>query len=74
LHADLSEFAGIDIRKEEGKRKIHDALDYFSNQFFSTLSPARTEAETIARKMRERGIAPDVIAECTGVKVDLQNK
>jgi AcrR family transcriptional regulator len=71
LHADLSEFAGIDIRKEDGKRKIHDALDYFSNQFFSTLSPVRTEAETIARKMREKGIALDIIAECTGVKASV---
>ncbi len=71
LHADLSLFAGIDIRAEDGKRKIHDALDYFSNQFFSGFPFPKTEAEIIAKRLKEKGIALDVIAECTGVKASV---
>lgn len=71
LHADLSLFAGIDIRAEDGKRKIHDAIDYFSNQFFSGFPSPKTEAEIIARRLKEKGVALDVIAECTGVEASV---
>lgn len=70
LHADLSEFAGIDIRSKDGLNKIHRAIEYFSKIFFENLS-IDSEAIKIAQKLKIRGINPEIIVECTGLSINL---
>lgn len=68
LHADLSPFGGIDIKTEEGSRKIEKAIEYFGNTFFSAISTDPKTVE-IARRMKEKGLNIDLISECTGLTI-----
>jgi len=73
LHADLSEFAGIDIRTDEGMKKIHTAIEYLATVFFSEVN-YESESITIAKRMKGKGVEPTDIADYTQLPIDLINQ
>ncbi len=73
LHCKMAKFAGIDISSEEGKQKIHKAINFLGDLFFSKISLA-SEVITIAKNMKEKGICSTMIAECTGLNMDVIEK
>lgn len=68
LHGNLSEFAGIDINREEDAERLRKAIEYLSNMFFSNLHPG-LETITIAKRMKAKGVEYINIAEYTGLTV-----
>lgn len=70
LHGNLSEFAGIDIKTDEGKQKIYRAIEYLGSIFFGGLY-SNPETAMIAKKMKENGIKLSTIAECTGLEINV---
>lgn len=66
-HARLSLFAGIDVRTEEGKAKIHQSINYIAEQLFNELA-LDPKVLKIIENMKEKGLKPSLIAEYTGLE------
>lgn len=72
LHADLAPFSGIDVKSKEGKERVHNAINYLSEIFFSEIIPDAKIIE-VAKKMKKKNIDKETIIECTGLSADIVN-
>lgn len=71
IHADRSDFAGIDVNSKEGHDKILKAIEYLGNYFFDTISSFDQTAVDIAKRMKAKGFEYDVIEECTKIPLNI---
>lgn len=65
LHKNLSPFSGIDLKTEEGKNRIKDALSSFVNILFD-LKDEKLRREQVRLRMREKGLSDEDIQYCLG--------
>lgn len=70
LHGNLCNFCDINVSNEEGKERIINAILYLSKKIFSELNPDKEKKE-IAKKLKEKNIDWRIIAECTGLSIDV---
>ena len=70
LHRKRSTFCGVDYQRKENRERLYQALDCLCNLIFSALKEHSQTIE-IARKFKEKGISEEVIAECTGLSVEI---
>lgn len=70
LHSSLSSFSGIDISTDEGEKRIMNAIEYLSDTLFAKLVEENKIIDII-KKMKENNIDVGVIANCTGVSVEI---
>lgn len=69
LHGNLCNFCDINVNNEEGKERIINAILYLSKKIFSELNPDKEKK--IAKKLKEKNIDWRIIAECTGLSIDV---
>jgi hypothetical protein len=60
----------VDYQRKENRERLYSTLEYLSGLVFSALKEHNQTIE-IARNFKQKGIADDVIAECTGLSVDV---
>lgn len=65
LHKNLSPFSGIDLKTEEGKTRIKEALDSFVKILFD-LKDEKIRQERLRLRMREKGLSDEDIQYCLG--------
>lgn len=65
LHKNLSPFSGIDLKTEEGKDRIKEALSSFVNILFD-LKDEKLRREQVRLRMREKGLSDEDIQYCLG--------
>ncbi|MCM1136948.1 MAG: TetR/AcrR family transcriptional regulator [Muribaculum sp.] len=65
LHKNLSPFSGIDLKTEEGKNRIKEALSSFVNILFD-LKDEKLRREQVRLRMREKGLSDEDIQYCLG--------
>ncbi|WP_146059498.1 hypothetical protein [Parabacteroides chinchillae] len=65
LHKNLSPFSGIDLKTEEGKNRIKEALCSFVNILFD-LKDEKLRREQVRLRMREKGLSDEDIQYCLG--------
>ncbi len=65
LHKNLSTLSGIDVKTEEGKNRIKEAISTFVNIVFN-LKDEKLHQEQIRRRMREKGLSDEDIQYCLG--------
>ena len=70
LHRKRSTFFSVDYQRKENRERLYSTLEYLSGLVFSALKEHNQTIE-IARNFKQKGIADDVIAECTGLSVDV---
>lgn len=63
LHKNLSPFSGIDLKTEEGKNRIKEAIGAFVNILFD-LKDEKMCREQIRLRMREKGLSDEDIQYC----------
>ncbi len=71
LHSNLSSFSGIDISTDEGEERIVKAIEFLSDTLFAKLSSEEDKITNIIKKMKQNNIEVEVIADCTGVPIDI---
>lgn len=63
LHKNRSPFCGIDLNKEEDRKRLSNVLGWMADKLF-TLSSESERMKVIAERLRQSGINEDIIAEC----------
>ncbi len=63
LHQKIGPFYGVDLTNEEGRRRLQDVLSRFVRRLYDIRRETDQKAE-IAGRLRERGVAEDIIAAC----------
>jgi len=66
LHRKRSTFWGVDFSKRPERKRFIEAIGQVITLVFNTLEQQKQTVE-IARKLKLKGVALDVIAECTGL-------
>lgn len=66
LHRKRSTFWGVDFSKRPEKKRFIEAIGQVITLIFNTLEQ-RNQMQETARKLKQRGVATDVIADCTGL-------
>lgn len=69
LHRKRSTFWGIDFDKRAGRKRLVEAIDQLTGLIFTALHE-RERTTQIARSLKAKGVAPDIIAECTGLPAE----
>lgn len=69
LHRKRSTFWGVDFSKRTEKKRFLEAISQTVTLLFNALQEQKRTLD-IARKMKEKGIADEVIAECTGLDIE----
>lgn len=65
LHKDRATFCGIDLKTEEGIRRLEEAMGWLVDKLFELKSEIDNK-RSIAEKLRQHGISEDIIADCLG--------
>lgn len=73
LRRKRSTFVGVDYQKKESRQRLYDALDYLCRLVFQSLEEHNRTIE-IARKLKAKGVSAEVIAECTGLEIEVVSK
>lgn len=73
LRRKRSTFVGVDYQKKENRQRLYDALDYLCRLVFQSLEEHNRTIE-IARKLKTKGVSAEVIAECTGLEIEVVSK
>lgn len=63
LHKKRSPFCGIDLNKEEDRKRLSNALGWMADKLFALRSESDNIKE-IAERLRQRGVSEDIISEC----------
>ena len=66
LHRKRSTFWGVDFSKRPERKRFIEAIGQVITLVFNTLEQQKQTVE-IARKLKLKGVALDVIVECTGL-------
>lgn len=66
LHRKRSTFWGVDFSKRPEKKRLVEGIGQMVTLLFNALEK-RNQMQEVARKFKQRGVAPDVIADCTGL-------
>lgn len=69
LHRRRSTFWGIDFDKRAGRKRLLEAIAQLTGLVFDALRERERTAQ-IARSLKAKGVAPDIIAECTGLPAE----
>ena len=73
LRRKRSTFVGVDYQKKENRQRLYDALDHLCRLVFQSLEEHNRTIE-IARKLKAKGVSAEVIAECTGLEIEVVSK
>ena len=73
LHSNLSGFSGVDVNSLGGKKRILDAIDFLAEKYFFEVFPNQ-EKINIVRKLKERNVPLDIIAESTELPLEIVKK
>lgn len=65
-------FIGVDYQKEENRERLHKVLDYLCRIVFQ-FHEKHNRTMGIARKLEQKGVSDDIIAECRGLSVEVGN-
>jgi AcrR family transcriptional regulator len=68
LRSKRSLMCGINFNSRKGREELNNAVDFYVTAILNELNPDARVLE-IARKMKEAGIDPETIKECTGVEI-----
>lgn len=63
LHKNRSPFCGIDLNKEEDRKRLSNVLGWMAEKLFA-LRSEREKMKVIAERLRQRGVSEDIISEC----------
>lgn len=63
LHKNRSPFCGIDLNKEEDRKRLSNALGWLAEKLFA-LKTENERINTIAERLRQRGVSEEIISEC----------
>lgn len=66
LHRDRSEFCGIDLNTDEGRRRLHKTISYTCNMLFDKVEN-KYNVSHVAKNMKNENIDISVISKCTGL-------
>ncbi|PXV62360.1 AcrR family transcriptional regulator [Dysgonomonas alginatilytica] len=70
LHKDRSEFCGVNLNTDEGKKRFQNCIELICNDIFKQKEEENRTAQ-IAKELLKSGVEISVIAKCTGLTEDV---
>ncbi|MCC8154820.1 MAG: hypothetical protein LIP01_11845, partial [Tannerellaceae bacterium] len=66
---ELSEFCGINFGDEKSNERLFRAIEHIVDKLFEPVSTDHKSIQEIVSALKQKGIDPTVIAECTGLSI-----
>lgn len=63
LHKNRSPFCGIDLNKEEDRKRLSNALGWLADKLFTFMSE-NERMKVIDERLRQMGVSEDIISKC----------